>query len=130
MTEGSTYPCIGDSGMWLARAPDRSGANPDPQKNHWSSLVWDWMEHGGLHISANRKLCNVVGSGARRKRCQSRHMEIIGFLEYAMAIVDDCDGVGDANSELRWGARMRFYSSILVRFSIWISDAQGNSVYV
>ena len=28
-TEGSTYPCIGNSRMWLARAPDGSQANPD-----------------------------------------------------------------------------------------------------
>ena len=28
-TEGSTYPCIGNPGMWLTRAPDGSPANPD-----------------------------------------------------------------------------------------------------
>ena len=27
-TEGSTYPCIGNSRMWLARAPDGNWANP------------------------------------------------------------------------------------------------------
>ena len=28
-TEGSTYPCVGNSRMWLPRAPDGSRASPD-----------------------------------------------------------------------------------------------------
>ena len=51
-------------------------------RNHWFSWVWEWMEHGGLHISVYRKLPNVAGSGARRKPGRSRRIEIIGSLEF------------------------------------------------
>ena len=58
---------------------------------------WEWMEDGGFHISVYRKPRNVAGSGARRKPQQSRHIEMICFLEYAMAILGDGDGDGDGD---------------------------------
>ena len=74
-------------------------------RNDWFSCVWEWMEHGGLHISVYRKLPNVAGSGARRKPGESRHIEIIRFLEYAMAIIGDGDGDGDGGGDGRGRGR-------------------------
>ena len=63
-----------------------SGASRKPGESRhieiFCSSVWEWMEHGGLHISVYRKLPNVVGSGARRKPGESRHIEIIVFLQF------------------------------------------------
>ena len=42
----------------------------------------------------------MAGSGARRKPRQSRHIETISFLEYAIAILGDGDGDGDGDVDV------------------------------
>ena len=73
------------SSCTLSRAPRKLYTIPGSTQIAWGSC--QGLRYLGSHAnwmvgSTYRKLRNVAGSGARRELGQSRHIEIISFLEF------------------------------------------------